>query len=1062
MCRKIKRKKFTGLSAQGGFTLVEVLIGALIFATMLATVLTVRSFMARQTTRVSEKAFAVEKAMQMLEELRALVAGQEKSKIVILDDFNDGDQYPALLTTDQAVSDPASPLSGNTFFQGSWKFIRQILVSPLPSDPYARRVEVRVFRNDPNNPGQPLESLAEVVGVLKTISDEYFPTQVYDVYVLALENVPGWWVLLPQIRNVLIEVFDIMQKRNPGLEFRVHEIKRLSYGRDPYYAPYVNAAQRANSVQLPYVYLYPGNIDGTNWYYDPNLFEGKIHLDNTLTAGYPLADRYNHAVRYPEELELFQAYGHKEPSLRMLIEEMNANPDNFKNALIMNLHGELVPLPPLRNYSDAAKDPVNYPNVRIVTHPENLQYSGGSAVTLRVYPYVTNPGGWSTNAVLADATLRIIPQGGANLDLSQVTVYKMVGNDTVPYAWQTAVPNVDFYYDQSGSDLILNLKNTPLRHPENVNPPSPNQGLNTAYRLYGMEYVPCPTHPGSTAAFTFDLNDASNRPHNTARWRIHVNAGALANGQHEVQTWIGPPSAAAAYPNLSRTWVWVGVAPPITEQYQFQGDPRHLPYADVKNNGGYNWFFTTVNNSTWPGYSNLRNGWSDPDDSSTSSTDVDVPRLFLVLREGLMKAGAIWTTLNGFSYYYYGMGGEIGYDKAPFPSSIPTGAQPWNSGTVTGNMNVQEITGGVRIAARKNGSWESKPWLGELYPDDVFSAWQSTGNLPSSTNSVDFYRKLPTYNYSTPRRARLHEEGCISFFNGTPSGNSGTFRHEYRDGDTATLLSPGSLLMQFFNMPLLSTINASRPYRINWNLVNNERPPEWAAYSGWRTVLSIPRAADSGSLPLRVYYEASYQPSDFDATGVIRMKRSGKTAYVVVSGLDFQSNFGAGQMGRLALATMMGTLLDAGLYSAAEDRIPQVPRVDLLTPESTFDEVDPVTITVSWDQTWQRWDGQKYTPDYSSGYVEPGVQVVYNLKYSRNARDWYFVQDDQPAQVGVLDTGRAVTFAGAPPHTYTWNVLNLSRGTVYLRVEGYRKITATGKYLPLHYAYDQVRFYLSK
>ena len=45
-----------------------------------------------------------------------------------------------------------------------------------------------------------------------------------------------------------------------------------------------------------------------------------------------------------------------EISEQMLIEEMQSKPQSFLNALIINLHGELLPLPPIRNYSDAAKD----------------------------------------------------------------------------------------------------------------------------------------------------------------------------------------------------------------------------------------------------------------------------------------------------------------------------------------------------------------------------------------------------------------------------------------------------------------------------------------------------------------------------------------------------------------------------------------------------------------------------------------------------------------------------------------------------------------------------------
>ena len=47
----------------------------------------------------------------------------------------------------------------------------------------------------------------------------------------------------------------------------------------------------------------------------------------------------------------------EEPTLQLLLEDMNSDPDKYRHALIMNLHGELIPMPSIRNYSDPAKDP---------------------------------------------------------------------------------------------------------------------------------------------------------------------------------------------------------------------------------------------------------------------------------------------------------------------------------------------------------------------------------------------------------------------------------------------------------------------------------------------------------------------------------------------------------------------------------------------------------------------------------------------------------------------------------------------------------------------------------
>src|SRR5690606_38590731 len=73
-----------------------------------------------------------------------------------------------------------------------------------------------------------------------------------------------------------------------------------------------------------------------------------------------------------------------------------------------NLHGELLPAPPLRNYSDPAKLPSYQPFVRVVTHPEELRTqrpgSGGTEtedVRLRVYAYATDPAGVPSDGVMS-------------------------------------------------------------------------------------------------------------------------------------------------------------------------------------------------------------------------------------------------------------------------------------------------------------------------------------------------------------------------------------------------------------------------------------------------------------------------------------------------------------------------------------------------------------------------------------------------------------------------------------------------------------------------------------
>jgi hypothetical protein len=235
---------------------------------------------------------------------------------------------------------------------------------------------------------------------------------VYDVYFLAIENLPAWWGDSNVIAATVKKVVQDLRIRNPGLEIRQHWITRMAYGRDPNYAPYINKALYTDDAPMPYAYIYPGKVHGFSgtdaFYYDPKRIQGRINVDGTIQnwnaaspspLQYSLADQFNHAVRYPDELALYQAAVNATPSgqsppeisWRMLIEYMNTRPDIIANALIVNLHGELLPFPPIRNYSDAAKDPVGSPNIRVVTHPEQLHYgslSGSNWAALRVYAYL--------------------------------------------------------------------------------------------------------------------------------------------------------------------------------------------------------------------------------------------------------------------------------------------------------------------------------------------------------------------------------------------------------------------------------------------------------------------------------------------------------------------------------------------------------------------------------------------------------------------------------------------------------------------------------------------------
>ena len=87
---------------------------------------------------------------------------------------------------------------------GVWRWNRRITVRYFPSVTTRdlRICTVRMFRMRKGDLA-PGESMAEVSSVIRTIGDAFPTTQVYDVYLLALENVPGWWVYMDAIQPFL-------------------------------------------------------------------------------------------------------------------------------------------------------------------------------------------------------------------------------------------------------------------------------------------------------------------------------------------------------------------------------------------------------------------------------------------------------------------------------------------------------------------------------------------------------------------------------------------------------------------------------------------------------------------------------------------------------------------------------------------------------------------------------------------------------------------------------------------------------------------------------------------
>ncbi len=445
---------------QRGMSFAEVLMSIAIIGVLIYAVATVSSTGIQATKTNTDRQFAIQKALSMLEELKSLVQVNNAGTITVLDNFNDALLFRDRLTTIGLLTDPADEgVSGNLPLdptKARWVYSRQISVGPLsdPNDPAliisstdVRLVRVRVYKNQFNSTGALINRrlLAEVASVVRTLAVSFPTTQVYDVYCVAVENVPGWWVNMGSLVPFVQAAINDLENRHPGLEFRQRWITRLSYGRNTQYRPYINATIDSQQP-IPWAYFYPGVMPATynlvapppgwvnpvtppaQFYYPPANFNGMMQSEavagvptmvNTQSATnpvpYALADTFNHSMRHPDELALYRsrlsaldgtgalAYPNEQPTLRILLEDMYQNPNQYLNALFINLHGELLPFPPVRNYSDPAKKPGFYTataasphdGVRVVTHSENLAYdttvNAAAPVNLRVYSYLTNP-----------------------------------------------------------------------------------------------------------------------------------------------------------------------------------------------------------------------------------------------------------------------------------------------------------------------------------------------------------------------------------------------------------------------------------------------------------------------------------------------------------------------------------------------------------------------------------------------------------------------------------------------------------------------------------------------
>ena len=432
---------------RAGVSLIEVLVAASVASIIL---LAIGSFIASSftsTTKAKDRSFAQAKATQILEEVLAFKPPTPTDDISQFD--AEGLQFR--LTTANVAAN--APLSGNQERAGFYKFVRQVDVTAVTGDANSRLVNVKIWyaKRDSTPQIDGTKPLATATGMVRSATSIAGGVQVIPVYALSIENLPHVYrndndadhQYLPSAREAR-KAFEAslgrIEASNAWLKFKVTYIQRLSVGRDTEYRPYMNDAKPVHGTSgtrdpLDYVYLYPGKIGtasgSTSYYFDPDIVKGNLAVDRAGTVtnqgAYPMADQFNHAVRFADEFDdddPHAAYGDTAPepivptnyasnstvsqlSLRQFLEDLLTDTSGkYRNAMLVNLHGELLPALPLRNYADPAKMPDETDAVtrerRVVTHPYKLGFEAGEPVTLLTHAWLDD-GGYQPSDTSSDS-----------------------------------------------------------------------------------------------------------------------------------------------------------------------------------------------------------------------------------------------------------------------------------------------------------------------------------------------------------------------------------------------------------------------------------------------------------------------------------------------------------------------------------------------------------------------------------------------------------------------------------------------------------------------------------
>lgn len=1011
-----------------GVTLVEVLVGLVLLAVLSLALARAIGYSQRNQLITDEKTRAAAVAESILELYKGKARDMGNSWVSEFDKLSDNAAF---------VSIPYE-VSANMGNDVQTKFLRNVFIEQPSGEPDARIIRVKVVdRKDTKR------LLAKTATVVKFNFIPQKSTQYYEVNFIP--NPPP--VYYPYYRSTDKRYVIQAVSNYPG------------QGRDIRYGP-----QSRNLV-------YGHHYHGLSYHWHPDAIDDNPADFVYLTSDWRRTDQFNHESRAPRS----------SGALTQAINRMADRHPDFRHMLFMN-RGFIFSIPPWRNYSDAAKEPMTAARqwMRVVTHPEQLEYPSAAPVTFRVYAYVTRP-----DAFINENVPTLSVRFNAPIPAGDITIRRLKGNAAIDYNWDAASPGTDYTAVYGTTYTQITLLDTPLRHPYNA---AQGGGLMPDDRLYGMEYIPCPPD----AAFIEGERDLADdragfkhKPKNTARWTIRI--ANRPNGMLTATSRLGDVEPTDYYErayNVSETYAWIGTAAPLTERFQFQGDPRHMPYADVKARHGYNWYFAEIDSG--PGdagykhYDKTHDGWTYtykyPNIGSdwTTRLNFDFPRYMSVWRTALLNSNSalvvgdpsLLFSKNKMTMAYASMGGSLGFGVSyKYPSNMAPftiSRKPWTTDGSDAPAVVNELGGpeemqfidptrkvdfaSQRIVARTDNSWMSIPWLGELFPDDYWPTWRDKGNLP--TGAGNFYRAdysvfSSTFGYATPLSFSSQVAGAAltSLLNGSQSGGDSKYAHmaflsESWANYHAFWRSLEDTFRVYMGRPRDRTTTRFSINRTSGGL----KPPEWTDYAAERTELEI----------VREFMTPDGGGGDYPyVTALIRMKDPGNPArmgYVIPNGNAF--NYIAPDQ----CEAMEGLMLVNTSYEMANPsvnigaRADPVASVVITEPVNNQEFTDPTAIDVKWTVDWKRFDGSPYTPDFPAAYAFGGP-VTFNLVYtsSTSFNVWRNAATHARGFAGRKASANNVT------SPFVWNVPvgDVPAGRYVLRVEAY-----TGS--PQRYGYHEI------